>query len=75
MEDETLGIFTKKTSSVTEVKEKRNEKITFMMMQGPGKPIRDIRMSSKGFKIGLALFCFSLVGLGATGAFLFRIML
>lgn len=64
-----MGIFTKKTSSVTEVKEKRNEKITFMMMQGPGKPIRDIRMSSKGFKIGLALFCFSLVGLGATGAF------
>ena len=70
MEDEILSIFTKKkTSSVAEVKEKRNEKITFMMMRGPGKPIRDVRMSAKGFRTGLALFCFSLVGLGATGAF------
>ena len=70
VEDEILNIFSKKkTSSVAEVKEKRNEKITFMMMRVPGKPIRDIRMSAKGFKIGLALFCFSLVGVGATGAF------
>ena len=52
------------------VKQKRNDKITFMMMGGPGSPVRDIRVSARGFKFCFSVFCISLVALGAIGNYI-----
>ncbi|MDR1193005.1 MAG: M23 family metallopeptidase [Peptococcaceae bacterium] len=63
-------MFFKPTAKTLQVKRKRDEKLTFMIMGGPGSRIRDIRVSAKKFKICFSLFCVMLIGVGASGTYI-----
>lgn len=65
-----MSILSKKENSMLDIKHQRNDKITFMVMGGPGSPIRDIRISAKKFKIGFSIFCASLIAFGSTATYL-----
>jgi murein DD-endopeptidase MepM/ murein hydrolase activator NlpD len=51
------------------VKHHRNDKITFMIMGGPGSRIKDIRISARKFKVGFTFFCMALIAFGAVSAY------
>ena len=47
------------------VRGRRNDKITFVMMGGPGSPIKDFRVSVRLFKFCFSFFCIALIAFGA----------
>jgi murein DD-endopeptidase MepM/ murein hydrolase activator NlpD len=67
-----LGSLSKQGSPKLVVKHRRNDKITFMIMGGPGSRIKDIRFSARKFKVCFSLFCMALIAFGAVSAYVVR---
>ena len=50
----------------------RNDKLTVMVMSGPGSPVRDFHISMRVLKFCVTLFCFALVTAGALSFYLLQ---
>ena len=60
-----LGSFHDQTNPKSRFKSKRNNKLTFMVLSGPGSPVRDFQISAGVFKFCVTFFGIMLVAFGA----------
>ena len=52
------------------LKSKRNSSITFMVLGGPGSPVKDLKVSAGLFKFCFTFFCITLITLGAVSYYI-----
>lgn len=63
--------FTRKKTSFVEVKKKQDQKVTFMFMSGPDKPVKDISIPSRWLRITAAAAGLALTAGIAAGGYFF----
>ena len=62
----------RKAASNKKYYKKRNDRLTFMVMGGPGSPIKDFQVSARLFTFCVTFFCIALITVGAVAYYVLQ---